>query len=48
MSDPILELLRQVIAFELISVNIMVCMLADLNRKQKTPIKMGEFVKYVA
>jgi hypothetical protein len=46
MTEPILEILRQILAFELITINIVVWILADTNRPKKRVYKVGEFVPY--
>ena len=46
MTDPALEILRLILAVELIAINIMAWILADLNRPRKPTYKMGEFIPY--
>lgn len=46
MIDP-LEILRRILCAELIFINILAWILADINRLPKPAIKMGEFRKIV-
>jgi len=44
MNNSILDLLRQVMAIELIVINLMAWILADLSRPRKPVRRMGDFV----